>query len=63
MLKRILTLEGKVPDRKAQDWNAEVEKGIVPRKEDRRLRNEFEDEGLMAQNELWDMAKRRRSVD
>ena len=52
----------KGPDRKAEDWNAEVEKRIVTRKEDTRL-SEFEDEGLMAQNGLWDMAKRRGSVD
>ena len=63
-MKRILTSEeGKVLDRKAQDQNTEGEERIVTRKEVRRLRSECEDEGLMAQKELWDMAKRRSFED
>ena len=51
------------PGRKAQDQNIEGEKRVVTRKEDRRLRSDCEDEGLMAQKELWGMAKRRSLED
>ena len=50
MLKRIQVLEdGRVPAKKARDWKIERQNKRITRKEYKRLFNEFEMEGFMAQ--------------
>ena len=50
--------KGNVPDRNAKGWNVEREKRRVTRKESTRLLEEFEVGGCMAQNVLWNIAKK-----
>ena len=58
MVKRIQTLEeGRVPAKEANTWRIEVKKERIARKEHQRLVNKFEMEGLMAQKDLWNLAK------
>ena len=58
MMKRIQPLEeGRVPDKEAKNWRTEGEKKSITRKEYKRLVNNFEMEGLMAQKGLWNLAK------
>ena len=57
MMNRIQTLEGRVPAKEAKNWSVEGEKKIITRKEYKRLVNNFEMEGLMAQKGLWNLAK------
>ena len=52
-----------MPDRNAKGWKVEGEERRVTRKECKRLREEFEVWGFMAQNELWHIAKQRMLVD
>ena len=57
MLKRIQILEdGRVPAKEAKDWKMEGKKRRITRKEYKRLINEFELKGLMAQKGLWNFA-------
>ena len=51
--------EREIPDRKAEGWKTEGEKKIVTRKEWTRLREEFEDESFMAQEELRNIANKK----
>ena len=58
MVKRIQLLEeGRAPAKEAKNWRIEGQKKRITRKEYRRLLNNFEMEGLMAQKGLWEMAK------
>ena len=58
MVKGSQTLEeGRVPAKEAKNWIIEGEKKRITRLENRRLSNNFEMEGLMAQTGLWKMAK------
>ena len=58
LVKRIQILEeGRVPAKEAHNWRIEGEKKRTTRKEYRRLLNNFEMEGLMAQKGLWKLAK------
>ena len=58
MVERIQTLEeGRVPAKEADTWRIEVKKERIARKEHQRLVNKFEMEGLMAQKDLWNLAK------
>ena len=60
MLKIILKLEeGRVPDRNAKGWKVEEQQSRATGKECTRLREEFEVGGFMAQQGLWDIAKKR----
>ena len=60
MVKRIQTLEkGRVPAKEAKNWRIEGEKKRTTRKEYRRLKNNFEMEGIMAQEGLWNLAGKR----
>ena len=61
MIKRIQILEGgRIPAKHAKDWKIEGTKRRITRKENRRLSNEFEMEGLMSQKGLWNLARERR---
>ena len=61
MLKRIRVLEdGRVPAKEVENWRIEAKKRRISRKEYRRLFNEFELEGLVAQKGLWNLAKEER---
>ena len=58
MMKRIQILEeGRVPAKEAENWRIEGAKKRITRKEYKRLVNNFEMEGLMAQKDLWNLAK------
>ena len=58
MMKTIQTLEeGRVPAREAKKWRIEGEKKRISRKEHKRLLNNFEMEGSVAQKGLWNLAK------
>ena len=58
MLKRIQILEGgRVPAKEAKNWRIEGEKRRIARKECRRLLNEYESEGSMAQKGPWNLAR------
>ena len=58
MMKRIQILEeGRVPAKEAKNWRTEGAKKRITRKEYKRLVNNFEMEGLMAQKGLWNLAK------
>ena len=62
MIKRIQILEdGRVPAKEAKDWKIEGKKRRITRKECKRLINAFVLEGLMAQKELWNLAREKRS--
>ena len=57
-MKRIQTVEdGGVPAKEATNGRIEGEKKRNTRKEYQRLLNNFDMEGLMAQNGLWNLAK------
>ena len=53
MLKRIQTLEGRVPAEEATNWRIEVKKKRITRKESQRVVNQFEIEGFMAQKKAF----------
>ena len=56
MIKRIQTLEdGRIPAKEAKDW-----KRRITRKEYQRLIHEFELEGLMTKEGLWNLAREKR---
>ena len=56
MVKRIQTLEEvRIPAKEAKNWRIEGEKKRIPRKEYRRLSNNFEMEDFIAQKGLWKM--------
>ena len=58
MMKRIQMLEeGRVPAKEAKSWRIEGEKKRITIKEYKRLLNNFQIEGLMAQKGLWNLAK------
>ena len=58
MMKRIHILEeGRVPAKEAKNCRIEGEKKRITRKEYKMLLNNFEMEGFMAQNGLWNLAK------
>ena len=58
MLKRIQVLEGgRIPAREARNWKSEGQKRRITRKEHRRLWNEFEVGGFIAQKGLWNLAR------
>ena len=58
MMKRIHILEeGRVPVKEAKNWRIEGGKKRITRKEYKKLPNNFEMEGLMAQQGLWNVAK------
>ena len=58
MMKRIQILEeGRVPAKEPKNWKIEGEKKTNTRKEYKRLLNNFELKGLMAQKGLWNLAK------
>ena len=58
MLKRIQILEGgRVPAKEAKNWRIEGEKRRIAGKEYRRLLNELESEGSMAQKGPWNLAR------
>ena len=64
MLKRIQKFEdGRVPAKEAKNWRIEGKKRRTTRKVYRRLFNEFESEGLMAQKGLWNLARKKRKQD
>ena len=57
MMKRIQILEeGGVPAKEAKNWRIEGEKKRMTRKAKKRLLNNFEMEGLMAQKGFWNLA-------
>ena len=61
MLKRIQILEdGRVRAKEAKNWKVEGQKRRIARKEYRRLWNEFEMGGFMAQKGLWNLARQRK---
>ena len=61
MRKRVRILEdGRVPAKEAKDWKMEGQKRTITRKGYKRLINEFELEGLMAQKGLWNFAREKR---
>ena len=58
MMKRVQILEeGRIPATEATNWRVEGEKKRSTRKECERLLNNFEMEGLRAQQGLWNLAK------
>ena len=58
MVKRIQIFEeGRVPAKEAKNWRIEGEKKRITRKESKRLLNNFEIEGEMAQKGMWNLAK------
>ena len=58
MMKRIpIFEEGRVPAKEAKNWRIEGEKKRITRKEYKRLLNNFEMEGEMAQKGLWNLAE------
>ena len=58
MLKRIQILDaGRTLAKEAGNWKIEGQKTRISRKEERRLWNEFETGGVMAQTELWIVAE------
>ena len=58
MLQRIQILEdGRAPAKEAKDWKIEGKKRSITRKEYRRQSNEFELEGLMAQEGFCNLAR------
>ena len=60
MLKLILTLEEeRVLAKNARGWKIEGQRRRVTRKQCKRLREEFEVGGFMAQKGLWNIAKKR----
>ena len=62
MVKRIQTLKiGRVPAKEAGNWRIDEEKKRITRKEYRRLLNNFEMEGLMAQKKACGTWQRRKS--
>ena len=64
MLKRILIVEEEsVPAKNAEGWKIEGQKRSVTRKEGKRFRGEKEMEDFMAQNGLWNIAKKRMLED
>ena len=64
MFKRISLLEEeRVPAKNATGWKIEGHKRGVTRKECKRLREEFEVGGFMAQKWLWNIAKKRMLED
>ena len=57
MMKRIhIPEEGRVPAKEAKNCRIEGEKKRITRKEYKMLLNNFEMEGFMAQNGLWNLA-------
>ena len=58
MLKRIQILDaGRTLAKEAGNWKIEGQKTRISRNEERRLWNEFETGGVMAQTELWIVAE------
>ena len=59
MLQRIQIVEdGRVPAKEAKNWRIEGKKRRIAGKEYRRMSNEFELVGLMAQKVLWNLARK-----
>ena len=54
--------DGRVLAKDAKDWKQEGKRRRITRKDHRRLSNEFEMEGLMAQKELWNLARERETL-
>ena len=64
MLKRIQILEnGRVPAKEAKKWKIEGQKKRITWKEYRRLLNEFEMGGFLAQKSLWNLAREKMLQD
>ena len=64
MLKRNLIFEeGRLPAKNARGWKIEGQKRRVTWKENKQLREEFEVGGFMAQQGLWNIAKKRMLED
>ena len=64
MLKRIQLLEdGRVPAKEAKDWKNEGRKRRITGKVKRRLSNEFEMGGTVAQKGLWNFAREKMLQD
>ena len=60
MMKRFQTLEdGRIPAKMARNWKTEGQKRRITREEHRRLWNEFETGGFMAQKGLWNVARKK----
>ena len=58
MLKRIQVLEdGRVHEKEARNWKIEGQKRRIAGKEHKRLVNELEMGGFMAQKGLWNLAR------
>ena len=61
MFKRFQVLEdGRIPARRARNWKIEGQMKMITRKENRRLWNEFEMGGFMAQTGPWNVARERK---
>ena len=61
MLKRIQVLEGgRVPAREARNWKIEGQKRRITRMDYRRLWNDFEMCGFMAQTGPWNLVRGRK---
>ena len=64
MLKRVQILEDcRVPATEASNWKIEGQKRSITREECRRLWNEFETGGFMAQKGPWNVARERMLQD
>ena len=64
MLQRIRILEdGRIPAKEASNWKIEGQKRRITRKEYRKMWNEFETGGFMAQKGLWNAARKKMLQD